>query len=213
MAENSHDSDSPAEGEPSRTQHVSARVPEKVGLGSFSTGAIVMTGATEFMIDFVQNIGGPAAVTARVVMPHSVMAQFIEALRKNLEMYTTRFGTPAELPQQQPNQTLTPQQIYDDLKISDDLLSGSYATGVMIGHSAAEFRLDFLTNLFPTAAVSTRVFMSSPQIPRLLKSLESTYQKYEQLRRQQGETEKGESPAPPDEPLDPPGEPLGPPYG
>ena len=143
MAENSHDSDSPAEGEPSRTHHVSARVPEKVGLGSFSTGAIVMTGATEFMIDFVQNIGGPAAVTARVVMPHSVMAQFIEALRKNLEMYTTRFGTPAELPQQQPNQTLTPQQIYDDLKISDDLLSGSYATGGMIGHSAAEFRLDF----------------------------------------------------------------------
>jgi hypothetical protein len=202
MAENSNDSDPPAGEEPSQTQHVSARVPEKVGSGSFSTGAIVMTGATEFMIDFVQNIGGPAAVTARVVMPHPVMAQFIEALRKNLEMYTNRFGSPTELPQQ-PNQPLSPQQIYDDLKIPDDLLSGSYATGVMIGHSAAEFRLDFLTNLFPTAAVSTRVFMSAPQIPRLLQSLVSTYQKYEQIRQQQGETEKGEPLDPPDESIDP----------
>ena len=211
MAENSNDSGIPADENQPQTQHVSARVPDKVGSGSFSTGAIVMTGATEFMIDFVQNIGGPAAVTARVVMPHPVMVQFIEALRKNLEMYSNRFGSPAELPQQQPKQPLTPQQIYDDLKIPDDLLSGSYATGVMIGHSAAEFRLDFLTNLFPTAAVSTRVFMSSPQIPRLLQSLISTYQKYEQMRQQQGETENGESINPPDESIDPPDESIDPP--
>ena len=54
--------------EPSkRPQHVSARVPERVSPGVFSTGVIVMTGGTEFVIDFVQNLGQPAQVAARVV--------------------------------------------------------------------------------------------------------------------------------------------------
>jgi hypothetical protein len=66
----------------------------------------------------------------------------------------------------------------------------------MIGHTPAEFRIDFLTNLFPTAAVSARVFLAAPQVPRLLQSLISTQQKYEQLRRQQ-RGGQGEEPHPP----------------
>ena len=46
-------------------QHLSARVPEGVGRGAFSTGVIVMTGPTEFILDFVQNIGGPLRSGAR----------------------------------------------------------------------------------------------------------------------------------------------------
>ena len=42
-----------------RVQHLSARVPENVSRGAFSTGAIVMTGGTEFIIDFIQNLGTP----------------------------------------------------------------------------------------------------------------------------------------------------------
>jgi hypothetical protein len=169
-----------------RMQHVTARVPEHVGRGAFSTGVIVMTGASEFILDFIQNIGGPPQVAARVVMPHGALPQFTEALRKNLEMYTQRFGPPPALPKNPaPQKPQTAQEIYDELKLPDQLLSGAYANGVMIGHTASEFKLDFLTNLFPHSAVSSRVYLSAPQIPRLLESLNSTFQQFQQRIRQQ----------------------------
>ncbi len=187
-----------------RTQHVTARVPESVSRGVFSTGAIVMTGATEFVLDFIQRIGRPHQVAARVVLPHAVMPQFIEALRKNLEMYEQRFGPPKELPRPQTPQRPSVQEIYDDLKLPDDVLSGAYANGVMVGHTASEFNLDFLTNFFPNSAVSCRVFLSAPQVPRVLETLTNTYQQFQQrVRRQQEgrppeeEGEDGPSPTPP----------------
>jgi hypothetical protein len=169
-----------------RVQHLSARVPEKISRGSFSTGAIVMTGGTEFIIDFVQNLGTPASVAARVIMPHACMPQFIEALRKNLDIYRQRFGEPPALPRNPPQaRQPTAQEIYDELKLPDDQLSGAYANGVMIGHTPSEFKFDFLTNLFPTSAVSARVFLSVPQVPRLLESLQSTYNQFVQRVQQQ----------------------------
>jgi hypothetical protein len=174
----------PGYSEQVRSQHISARVPDHVSRGAFSTGAIVMTGASEFVLDFIQNVGRPHQVAARVVMPHGVLPQFIEALRKNLELYKQRFGPPPELPR--PAQASRPsvQQIYDDLKLADDLLSGAYANGVMIGHSAAEFGLDFLTNFYPHSAVSSRVFLSAGQVPRLLESLVATHQQFQQRLKQ-----------------------------
>jgi hypothetical protein len=184
-----------------RVQHISARVPERVSRGAFSTGAIVMTGATEFIIDFVMNLGTPAAVAARVVMPHATMPQFIEALKKNLDIYRQRFGEPPALPQMPPPaRQPTAQEIYDELKLSDELLSGAYANGVMIGHTPSEFKFDFLTNLFPTSAVSARVFLSAPQVPRLLQSLQSTFQQFQQRVQQQREAQfRQPPPAPPGE--------------
>jgi hypothetical protein len=185
-----------------RVQHLSARVPEKVSRGAFSTGAIVMTGGSEFIIDFVQNLGTPAAVVARVVVPHGVMPQFIEALRKNLEMYRQRFGDPPQLPRgPAPARQPTAQEIYDELKLSDDLLSGAYANGVMIGHTPSEFKFDFLTNLFPTSAVSSRVYLSAPQVPRLLESLQGTFRQFQQRLAQQQREAQGPPPARPDEEL------------
>jgi len=189
-------------GEQIRVQHLTARVPESVSRGAFSTGVIVMTGPTEFTLDFVQNIGHPPQVAARVVMPHSVMPQFIQALRTNLDMYVQRFGAPPELPRGTPGQKQpSAQEIYDELKIPDSLLSGAYANGVMIGHTPAEFKLDFLTNLFPHSAVSCRVYLSSPQVPRLLESLQGTFQQF-QNRMRQGPPPN--SPPPPTSPTEPP---------
>jgi hypothetical protein len=160
-------------------QHMSARVPESVGPGTFSTGVLVMTGNTEFVLDFVQNLGQPAQIAARVVMPHSTMPQFIQALKTNLEMYSKRFGPPPELPPPNPNQKKpTLQEIYDDLKITDETLSGSYANGVMIGHAASEFKFDFLANMMPTPAVSARIYLAAPHVPRLLQSLTKTYDEF-----------------------------------
>ena len=195
--------DQPQPGENSQQvqlQHVTARVPENVSRGAFSTGVIVMTGGTEFILDFIQNIGGPPQVAARVVMPHGVLPQFADALRKNLGIYKDRFGAPAELPKPQPPaKPQSAQELYDELKLPDSLLSGSYANGVMIGHTASEFKLDFLTNLFPHSAVSARVYLSAPQVPRLLDTLTSTFQQFqERVRQQQAQQQQDPPPSPPE---------------
>ncbi len=149
------------------------------------------------------------------------MPQFIEALNTNLQLYKSRFGEPPAPPVQNPPPARrpSPQEIYDDLKLPDDVLSGVYANGVMIGHGASEFGLDFLTSFFPQSAVSARVFLAAGQVPRLLESLRSAVRQLEQ--RQQGmqsghaepEPTDGSGPAentPPDEsassdePTDPP---------
>jgi hypothetical protein len=181
-------------------------VPERVSRGAFSTGAIVMTGATEFILDFVQNVGNPPQVAARVVMPHANLPQFIEALRKNLEIYTQRFGPPKELPKPTPPpRPQTAQEIYDELKLPDELLSGAYANGVMIGHTPSEFKLDFLTNLFPHTAVSSRVFLSAPQVPRLIDSLHNTFEQFQKRVREQRERQAGQQgETPPNPPAPPP---------
>lgn len=172
------------QGEQVKMRPLSARIPSSIGNGAFSTGVIIMSGPYEFVIDFIQNVGGPPTVVARVVIAHAVMPQLIEALGRNLEMYSQQFGAPPELPPQPQKNQFSAQEVYDELKLSDDLLSGSYATGMMISHTPSEFRIDFLTNLFPTAAVSARVFVAAPQIPRLLNSLAGTYQKFRQANEQ-----------------------------
>jgi hypothetical protein len=191
-----------------------ARVPDDIGDGCFSTGAIVMTGPSEFIVDFLQTIGRPHRVAKRVVIPHAVMPQFIEALNTNLELYKSRFGEPPAPPAQNQNQARrpTPQEIYDDLKLPDDVLSGVYANGVMIGHGASEFGLDFLTSFFPQSAVSARVFVAAGQVPRLLDSLRGAVRQLDQRRHDQtsGDQTPGDQtpgdPAAGGPPVDPPPE-------
>lgn len=256
-------------------QPIRARVPERVAGGCFSTGVIVMTAQTEFLLDFVQNLGRPHQIVARVVMPHSVLPQLVDALGRNIQLYRGRWG---DLPQPQMGPTVqvaaggkpgdplptnqsgqvpappippggepvnpasppvppeataapkntevlgnpepsvhrpsldsgsgsdpenrvqtggthsdatqpgstthgtshgvrqaTAQEIYDDLKIRDELLSGVYANAVMIGHGPHEFSFDFITNFYPHSAVSARVFLAAGQIPRLYDSLKGTW--------------------------------------
>lgn len=64
------------------------------------------------------------------------------------------------------------QDIYDELKISEDVMAGHYANAVLIRHSGTEFCFDFITNFFPRSAVSARVFMATPHVRPLLASLE-----------------------------------------
>ena len=72
------------------------------------------------------------------------------------------------------------EEIYEQLKLPDDMLSGDYANAVMIAHTPAEFCFDFITNFYPRSAVSCRVFLSAPQVPRLLDSLIRSFQQYQQ---------------------------------
>ncbi|MCO8123754.1 DUF3467 domain-containing protein [Stieleria sp. TO1_6] len=187
------------ESQPPQNPPLRARVPDHVAGGTFSTGAIVMTGPSEYIVDFLQTIGRPHKVAARVVIPHPVMPQFIEALTTNLELYRKRFGDPVSPQPQPPNPDArrpSPQEIYDDLKMPDEVLSGTYANGVMIGHGATEFGLDFLTSFFPQSAVSARVFVAAGQVPRLLDSLKGAVRQFDQ-RRQGGNPPDALPPSPP----------------
>lgn len=270
---------------------IRARVPSHVADGQLSTGLIVVTAPTEFVLDFVRSLPRPALVVARVVLPHVVLPQFIDALERNIDLYTRRFGpiatnadrnTPprsvqgvtnpfgepidvlptasssaasdeAEAPSEDPRaaaddrdadasprqrqsraidppaadgtaaendpptdgETLAeqrdslnksahgksavnpppagssptgeaaddsigrhanPHEVYDDLKLRDEQLSGVYSNAVMIGHGQYEFSFDFITNFYPQSAVSARIFMASGHVPRMLQSLRMAWQ-------------------------------------
>src|SRR5688500_8874602 len=77
-----------------RIQHapITARVPERIARGVFSTGVIVIDGPYEFVLDFVMGLVQPRQVVARVVMSPVVVDQFIAAIRDNVAKYEARFG-------------------------------------------------------------------------------------------------------------------------
>lgn len=161
-----------------RHQQVSAKVPERVAIGVFSTGAIVIGGASEFMLDFLVRMSRPYMVASRVILPHAVMPQVLGALRHNIDRFTERFGAIPQLPKPDSDHRPTIQEVYDDLRLSDEVICGAYANGVMISHTPAEFCFDFITNFFPRSAVSSRIYMSAPQVPRLLEGMTQTYNEH-----------------------------------
>jgi hypothetical protein len=166
-----------------RIQHspVTARVPEKVARGVFSTGVIVIDGPFEFILDFVMGLVQPRQVVARVILSPVVVEQFIAAIRDNIGKFEARFGKIPDLPRPPtPPKPPNIQEIYDDLKISDETHAGSYANAVMMAHGVSEFTFDFITRFFPTAAVSARVFLAAPQVPKLLESLTVSMNRYKQ---------------------------------
>ncbi|MAX38307.1 DUF3467 domain-containing protein [Gimesia sp.] len=240
-----------------RHSQVSARVPEGVSRGVFSTGAVVLQGGHEFILDFLLRISTPQQVVARVVLPIGVVPQMIRALRDNLTNYENRFGTPIiptplppavtgssesinvgagiDTPESEQSassvadsvsgaaaggagvvgETRTPEpgneetsktseasetksspvesaqkppsaeELYDELKLPDEMLCGAYANAVRIGHSATEFSFDFITTFFPRSCVSARVHLAAPNIPRLLDSLTHSFEQFQRKVAQQ----------------------------
>lgn len=179
-----------------RHSHIGALVPAHVAKGVFTTGAVVLQGQHEFIVDFLLRMQQPQQVVARVVMPPVVVSQFIMALKENIQRYEDRFG-PVQMPanptpgQQQQRQSA--QELYETLKLGDDVQSGNYANAVMIGHSPTEFSFDFITTFFPRSAVSQRVFMATANAKRLLDSLNHSFQQFQQRL-------KNPPPPPPDAP-------------
>ena len=67
------------------------------------------------------------------------------------------------------------------IKISDEVLKGSYANAMQIMHSKEEFVLDFL-NLSPhmgAGVVTARVIMSPGHLKRVIAALADNLKKYE----------------------------------
>ena len=70
------------------------------------------------------------------------------------------------------------QDVYDDIRLAPEVENGVYANALMIGHSASEFKLDFIANLYPKSIVTSRIFLSSPQLMRVLQSMKRTYSQF-----------------------------------
>lgn len=167
--------------------NIGARIPERLARGVFSTGVMVLQGSTEFVLDFVLRMNQPHQVVSRVVMPHSLVPQFIEVLRTNLDNYRKSFGgAPPPLPQGQPqDKPPTIEEIYQDLKIADDVTVGAYANAVMVVHSASEFCMEFIAQFYPKSVITARVFVSAPQMPVLLNTMQQSWQNYQAKSAQQ----------------------------
>jgi len=206
-----------------RHSPVSARVPERLARGVMSTGVLVLDGPNEFILDFMQGLTRPFQVACRVVIPPAVMEQLCVALRDNLSKFEARFGAPPPLPKPPTDRRPTLQEIYDEFKLPEDQLSGTYANAVMVGHSPSEFFFDFITNFYPTSAVSCRVFLSAQQIPRTLEAFSMAFGRFQQRvmqARQQHLQQQQQQypfaaplPPPPQPPQHPPQNPPQPPQG
>jgi hypothetical protein len=184
-----------------RHSHLSARVPEFVGHGVFSNGVMILTGPFEIVLDFVLRFGEPNRIVSRVVLPHPVAQQLVAVLKENLAGFEERFGPVPRIPRMRipfeepaassgpasaegpatgpvhpenvpgPSQPPHIEDIYDELRLPDKMLSGSYANAVLVRHTATEFCFDFITNIFPRSAVSSRVYLAAPHVPLFLQSL------------------------------------------
>ncbi len=181
-----------------------ARVPDLVGRGVFSTHAIVMQGAHEFLIDFIQSLAPPRRVVARVVLPTSVVPLFLGALEDNLRKYQQSFGTPPRLPAPPAAPGAPPPspppigEVYEQLKLPDEMLGGDYANTVVISHSQAEFCFDFICNFFPRSVVTSRVYLAAPHVSEVRDSLQRCLDQYRQKM-----TQMRLAPPPPPLPTDP----------
>src|SRR5262245_61216104 len=160
---------------------VTARVPEKVSRGVLSTAVLVLQGPHEFVLDFVLGMAQPHQIAARVVLSPTVMPALIGALRENLGNYQMRFGPPPPLPVPPPPPVRRSiEEIYEQLNLPDEVMTGVYANAAMISHTPAEFCIDFITSFYPRSAVSCRVYVAAARMPGLLDSLTRSYQQYQQ---------------------------------
>jgi hypothetical protein len=271
---------------------VRARVPASVTQGVFATGAVVMAGPSEFLIDFLQALGHPQQVVARIIVPHPVMPKLIDAIGRNLELYRRRFGelprSPKAVGKPLASETLapdtpapdtpsaggerrapsggtaggeasegadsarsadmvsgpgnrargsaepgiqgapkptdpplhdpplhdphsielpaalwaggrggdgppTPEDLYSDLRLGDELMCGRYANALMVMHSGNEFRFDFVAAFFPQSVVSGRVFLAAGHAVAFLESLQVTWRQFLERSGQPPWRQEGES--------------------
>jgi hypothetical protein len=158
---------------------VAARVPEKVARGVYCTGQVILDSPKEFIVDFLNALTRPHQIVARVVMHPQTMSEFGRALGQNIELYKSNFGSLPQIPPPPVDRKPTIQEIYENFRLPEDLLSGAYANSVMIGHSPTEFFFDFITGFYPSAAVSSRVYLPAAQAPRFLNTITASLQQYQ----------------------------------
>ncbi len=74
-------------------------------------------------------------------------------------------------------QNQQPQQV--QIKATDEMLKGSYANMVQVGHSSEEFVLDFMNILPPAGQLVSRVIVSPTHYKRLVNAMQDNLKRYE----------------------------------
>jgi hypothetical protein len=71
---------------------IGARVPEKVSRGVFTTGLMILQTNELFVLDFLSMGSPPPQIVSRIIMVAPHFAQFVGALRANIDHYESQFG-------------------------------------------------------------------------------------------------------------------------
>ena len=67
-----------------------------------------------------------------------------------------------------------------NIKANDAVLGGIYSNNVMVHMNREEFILDFINIVPPNATLGARVILSPSHVKRMLKTLQSSLDKFEQ---------------------------------
>jgi len=170
----------PPGGSEKEQPHFSARVPEKVARGVYSSAQVVIDGPKDVMLDFLMGLTRPYSVVARVIMVPQTLTEFANALERNIDLYVQQYGQPQAPPQPANPNRPTLEEIYENFKLPEDMMAGTYTQAVLIGHSATEFVFDFFSNFPPNPAVGARVYLPAGIAPRFLNTLKQTLARYQQ---------------------------------
>ena len=81
-----------------------------------------------------------------------------------------------------PDSTPQPQvtELYEQLRLSDEMLGGAYANVAMIRHTADEFAVDFIANFYPRSAVTARIYFAASRVTTLIHTFSNALEKYQQ---------------------------------
>jgi len=66
------------------------------------------------------------------------------------------------------------------IKISDDVLKGSYANTLVVTHTSEEFVLDFILSLPPQGVINSRIITSPRHLKRFIEALRQNLARYEE---------------------------------
>lgn len=82
---------------------------------------------------------------------------------------------PGQPVQQQPQRI---EDIYEQLKLPDEMLGGVFSNVAMIRHTPEEFCFDFIANFYPRSVVTKRVYMSAGRVPSLLATMTDSFEQF-----------------------------------
>lgn len=155
------------------------RIDPLVSQGAYSTGVIVMHTRDEFMLDFISGLESPARLIGRVLTTPPHAKRLLRALLENFGRYEEKYGAVSqqiEGSRAKPGQV---KEIYGQLQISDEVLSGIFSNGTVIKHTQDLFIMDFTVNLPPAPKINARILMSPLHLRRIISVLGDNLSQYE----------------------------------
>jgi hypothetical protein len=163
----------------------------------------------EFVLDFLAGFAMPCRVVARVILHPAHAKRLATTLRDNIAIYEKHFGPVADMAKPDAARTMPAADLYSGWAITDTVLAGCYATGVLVAHTPEEFVLDFIVGFPPTPVVAARVLVSPRHVRRIANALEARLRMYEES---YGKLPDPSSHQPPSKPSSPPDDNEPPPF-